>query len=80
MTPAERDALAGYLGAVLGMLSERHGRGVKFLITARVIPTDIEDTRDPDVMGNVLLVGNERDLPLIHDILGNLIEQGLGEG
>jgi hypothetical protein len=80
MTPAEREKLAGYMGAVLGMLTERHGRNVKFMITARVIPTEIEETRDPEVMGNVLLVGNERDLPLIHDILGDLIEQGLGEG
>lgn len=57
--------------ATLQMLKERHGESFRFTIIAR-------DTRADDEMdGRVYVVGNDHEPSLVHDVLGQIIEQGL---
>ena len=70
----ENEALARYLGAALTMMRERHGPRVKFLITARVIPTDVELSQDPDHMAHMVLVGNDNDLSYLKEVLCDLLD------
>ena len=60
-----------HLEATLAMLKERHGEGFSFTLLVRH-EAPIEE-RD----GEVYVVSNDRKLPLVRDILSEVVDRGL---